>query len=54
MGRTAEKIRECAWVKPEIVADVESLEWTGACYVRHTNFVGLRYDVDPRMAIRET
>jgi ATP-dependent DNA ligase len=29
-GLTAEKMRECVWLKPVTVAQVEFLEWTGA------------------------
>jgi hypothetical protein len=29
-GLTAEKMKDCVWVKPIIVAEVEFLEWTGA------------------------
>jgi ATP-dependent DNA ligase len=47
-------MKERVCVKPQIVADVDSLEWTGAGHLRHTNFVGLRYDVDPRKPILET
>jgi len=53
-GLTAEKMRECVWVKPQIVAAIEFLEWTGADHLRHTKFVGLRDDKDPRAVVRET
>jgi DNA ligase D-like protein (predicted ligase) len=52
-GLTAEKMKECIWVKPQVVAEVEFLEWTGA-HLRHTKFVGLRDDKDPRSVVRET
>jgi bifunctional non-homologous end joining protein LigD len=29
-GLTAEKMKECVWLKPEAVAEIEFLEWTGA------------------------
>jgi ATP-dependent DNA ligase len=29
------------------------LEWTGANHLRHTKFVGLRDDKDPRKVVRE-
>ena len=44
-------MKEYVWVKPRIV--VEFLEWTEADHLRHTNFVGLRDDKDPRTVIRE-
>jgi DNA ligase D-like protein (predicted ligase) len=52
-GLTAEKMKECVWVKPRIVAEIEFLEWTGADHLRHTKFVGLRDDKDPRSVGRE-
>jgi ATP-dependent DNA ligase len=53
-GLTAEKMKECVWVKPRIVAEVEFLEWTGADHLRHTKFVGLREDEVPSLVVRET
>ena len=53
-GLTAEKMRECEWLRPEAVAQIEFVEWTGANHLRHTKFVGLRDDKDPRKVVRET
>jgi DNA ligase D-like protein (predicted ligase) len=53
-GLTAEKMKECVWLKPEAVAQIEFLEWTGADHLRHTKFVGMRDDKDPRKVVRET
>ena len=53
-GLTAEKMKECVWVKPRAVAEIEFLEWTGGDHLRHTKFVGLRDDKDPRSVVRET
>ena len=53
-GLTAEKMKECVWVKPRVVAEIEFLEWTGADHLRHTKFVGLRDDKDPRKVVRES
>jgi ATP-dependent DNA ligase len=52
-GLTAEKMKECVWVKPQVVAEIEFLEWTSADHLRHTTFVGLRDDKDPRSVVRE-
>jgi DNA ligase D-like protein (predicted ligase) len=52
-GLTEEKMKECVWVKPRIVAEVEFLEWTGADHLRHTKFVRLRDDKDPGSVVRE-
>ena len=43
-GLTAEKMEECVWVRPEVVAEIQFLEWTGADHLRHTKFVRLRCD----------
>jgi hypothetical protein len=43
-GLTAEKMKECVWIRPKVVAEVEFLEWTGADHLRHTKFVSLRDD----------
>ena len=53
-GLTAEKMKECVWVKPRVVAEIEFLEWTGVDHLRHTKFVTLRDDKDPRSVVRET
>jgi bifunctional non-homologous end joining protein LigD len=49
----AEKMKECVWIKPRIVAEIEFLEWTGADHLRHTKFVRLRDDREPREVMRE-
>jgi DNA ligase D-like protein (predicted ligase) len=53
-GLTAEKMRECVWLKPETVVRIDFAEWTGADHLRHTKFAGLRDDKDPRKVVRET
>ena len=53
-GLTAEKMKECIWVKPQVVTEIQFLEWTGADHLRHTKFVSLRDDKDPRSVVRET
>ena len=53
-GLTAEKMKECVWLRPEAVANFEFLEWTSADHLRHTKFVGMRDDKDPLKVIRET
>ena len=50
---SAEKMKECIWVRPELVAQVEFLEWTDADHLRHSKFVGLREDKDARTVVRE-
>jgi len=50
---SAEKMKKAVWLKPEAVAQIEFLEWT-ADRLRHSKFVGLREDKDPRGVIRES
>ena len=52
-GLTAEKMKDCIWVKPETVAQVAFLEWTGADHLRHATFVALRDDKDPQKIVKE-
>jgi bifunctional non-homologous end joining protein LigD len=52
-GLTAEKMKGCVWVKPEVVVRIDFAEWTGGDKLRHTKFVALRHDKDPRTVVRE-
>lgn len=52
-GLTAEKMKACIWVKPQVVVRIDFLEWTGADHLRHTKFVALRDDKDPKKVVRE-
>jgi len=49
----AEKMKKAVWVRPEIVAQIEFLEWTEADRLRHSKFVGLRDDKDARSVVKE-
>jgi bifunctional non-homologous end joining protein LigD len=40
-GLTAEKMKECRWVKPVLVGSFEFLEWTPDGHLRHVRFMGL-------------
>ena len=51
---TAEKMKKCVWVRPELIARVEFLEWTDADHLRHSKFAGLREDKDPRQVVKES
>ena len=53
-GLTAEKMKGCIWVKPEAVVRIDFAEWTGGEKLRHTRFVAMRDDKDPRKVVRET
>jgi bifunctional non-homologous end joining protein LigD len=50
---TKEEMKNCRWVKPELVAQIEFGEWTVDGHLRHPKFVALREDKDPREVARE-
>jgi DNA ligase D-like protein (predicted ligase) len=50
---TAEKMKKCVWVRPEVVAQIEFLQWTAGDRLRHSKFVGLRDDKDPKTVVKE-
>ncbi len=50
---TAEKMKECVWLRPEAVARIEFLEWTEADRLRHSKFVGLREYKNARNVVKE-
>jgi bifunctional non-homologous end joining protein LigD len=50
---TKEEMKNCVWLKPELVARVEFAEWTPDNQLRHSKFVGLRDDKDAREVVRE-
>ena len=40
-GLTAEKMKDCGWVRPELVAELEFVEWTPEVTFAHARFVGM-------------
>jgi ATP-dependent DNA ligase len=52
-GLTAAKMKECRWLKPRLVGQFEFAEWTPENHLRHSRFVELRDDKDPREVKRE-
>ena len=52
-GLTAAKMKDCRWLKPILVAQIEFLEWTGENHLRHTKFIALREDKPAREVRRE-
>jgi bifunctional non-homologous end joining protein LigD len=52
-GLTADDMKKCVWVRPELVAQIEFLEWTESDHLRHSKFAGLREDKDPRSVVKE-
>src|SRR5687768_14967751 len=45
-------MKNCIWLKPQLVAWVEFTEWTPDGHLRHSKFCGLRDDKDPREVVR--
>jgi ATP-dependent DNA ligase len=52
-GLTAEGMKKCVWLRPQLVAQIEFLEWTESDHLRHSKFVALREDKDARRVIKE-
>jgi DNA ligase D-like protein (predicted ligase) len=52
-GLTARKMEDCRWLTPELVGQFEFAEWTPENHLRHSRFVGLREDKDPRKVRKE-
>jgi DNA ligase D-like protein (predicted ligase) len=50
---TNEEMKNCVWLKAELVAQIEFTEWTPDGHLRHSKFVGLRDDKDAREVVRE-
>src|SRR5260221_1612887 len=49
----AEKMKKCVWVRPKLVTVIEFLEWTEGDRLRHSKFVALREDKNPREVVKE-
>jgi ATP-dependent DNA ligase len=50
---TKEEMKNCVWLKPELVVQIEFTEWTPDGHLRHSKFVGLREDKEVRNVVRE-
>jgi bifunctional non-homologous end joining protein LigD len=50
---TPDVMKKCCWLKPELVAQVEFTDWTEANHLRHSRFVALRDDKNPREVVHE-
>ena len=46
-------MKECVWLRPQLVAFFEFVEWTPDKHLRAAKFVGLRDDKDAREIVRE-
>jgi DNA ligase D-like protein (predicted ligase) len=50
---TREEMKNCVWLRPELVAQIEFTEWTPDNHLRQSKFISLRDDKDPRDIRRE-
>jgi bifunctional non-homologous end joining protein LigD len=53
-GLTANKMADCRWLTPVLVAQFEFVEWTSDGHLRHAHFVGLREGVNARQVARRS
>jgi len=53
-GLTAEKMKQCRWLKPALIGQFEFVEWTPDGHLRHSRFLGLREDANPLGVTRES
>lgn len=53
-GITAEHMGELRWLKPKLVAQIAFTEWTRHGSLRHSKFVAVREDKDPKEVLRES
>jgi bifunctional non-homologous end joining protein LigD len=47
-------MKNCVWLKPERVTQIEFAEWTPDGHLRHSKFAGLRDDKHAHEVARET
>ena len=52
-GLTADDMKKCVWVRPELVVRIEYLEWTEGDHLRHAKFAGLRDDKSAQSVTKE-
>lgn len=52
-GLTAEKMKNCVWLRPVLVGQFEFVEWTPDGHLRHSKFVALREDKKARDVVQE-
>jgi hypothetical protein len=45
-------MKNCQWLKPERIAQIEFREWTPDGHLRHCSFIGLRDDKKPDSVVR--
>ncbi len=50
---TREQMKDCVWLRPKVVAQIEYTEFTPDGRLRHPKFCGLRDDKEARNVLRE-
>ena len=50
---TKEEMKNCVWLKPRLVAQIEFTEWTPDSDLRHSKFVRIREDKEAGGVVRE-
>jgi DNA ligase D-like protein (predicted ligase) len=53
LGLTAEKMKACRWLNPQLVGQFEFVEWTSDDHLRHSRFIALRDDKNAQDVGRE-
>jgi bifunctional non-homologous end joining protein LigD len=46
-------MKECRWLKPQLVGQFEYVEWTPDDHLRHSRFIALREDKREDKSARE-
>ena len=50
---TKDEMKNCQWLKPKLVAQIEFTEWTPDGHLRHASYMGLRDDKEAKEVVRE-
>ena len=50
---TREEMKNCRWLSPQLVAQIEFIEWTPDGHLRSAAFAGIREDKEARSVVRE-
>jgi DNA ligase D-like protein (predicted ligase) len=51
---TREEMKNCVWLRPQVVAQIEFTEWTPDGHLRHSKFAGLTDDKQAEEVVRES
>jgi len=46
-------MKDCIWLEPKIVVEIEFTEWTPDGHLRHAKFIDLRENKQAREVVRE-